>query len=49
MVRIKIPVDPLNKDDLQVPVMINGYLWNIKRGETVEVPSVVADILQEAK
>lgn len=48
-VRIKVPVDPLNPKDLMVPVVINGYLWNIKRGETVEVPENVANILENAK
>ena len=47
-VRIKVPVDPLNPKDLMVPVVINGYLWNIKRGETVEVPENVANILENA-
>ena len=49
MVRIKVPVDPLNPKDMMVPVVINGYLWNIKRGETVEVPENVANILENAK
>ena len=48
-VKIKIPVDPMNPKDLIVPIMINGYKWKIKRGETVEVPEAVADILEEAK
>lgn len=48
-VRIKIPVDPLNPKDLVVPVMINGYIWQIKRGETVDVPEEVANILENAK
>lgn len=48
-VRIKIPVDPLNPKDLVVPVMINGYIWEIKRGETVDVPEEVANILENAK
>lgn len=47
-IRIKIPKDPLNKDDHTIPVCINGYIWNIKRGETVEVPEVVADVLENA-
>ena len=47
-VRIKIPLDPLNKEDLIVPVCINGYIWNIKRGERGEVPAPVADILENA-
>ena len=49
MVRIKIPIDPLNPKDIMVPVVINGYQWLIKRGETVEVPTEVARILEEAK
>lgn len=49
MVRIKIQIDQLNPKDLMVPVMINGYLWNIKRGEFVEVPENVAKILENAK
>lgn len=48
-VMIKIPTDPQNPEDLVVPVMINGYMWRINRGETVEVPEAVANILQEAK
>lgn len=47
-VRIKIPVDKLNKSDTTVSVCINGHLYRIKRGETVEVPEVVADVLEEA-
>lgn len=48
-VRIKVPIDPLNPKDLMVPVVINGYQWLIKRGETVEVPEEVVKILEEAK
>ena len=48
-IRIKIPVDPMNPKDLMVPVVINGYQWLIKRGETVEVPEQVAKILEDAK
>lgn len=49
MVKIKIPVDPQNPKDIVVPVMINGYMWFINRGETVEVPAEVANILENAK
>ena len=49
LVRIKLPVDPLNPKDLMVPVVINGYQWLIKRGETVEVPEEVVKILEGAK
>lgn len=47
-VTIRIPVDKQNKSDLVVPVCINGRKYHIKRGETVEVPEVVADILAGA-
>lgn len=48
-IRIKLPIDPLNPKDLMVPVVINGYQWLIKRGESVEVPEQVAKILEDAK
>jgi len=47
-VKIRIPIDPLNKTDLIVPVVINGYLWQIEKGKSVEVPENVAEILSEA-
>ena len=47
-VKIRIPIDPLNKTDLIVPVCINGYVWQIERGKSVSVPDAVADILTEA-
>ena len=49
MVEVKIPVDPQNPRDLIVPVIINGYRWEIKRGEKVSVPEPVAKILEESK
>lgn len=48
-IKIKLPIDPLNPKDLMVPVVINGYQWLIKRGESVEVPEQVAKILEDAK
>lgn len=30
------------------PVQINGYIYQIQLGKTVEVPQTVADILEEA-
>lgn len=47
-VRVKIPFDPLNKGDTVVPVGVNGYFLDVPRGETVEVPETVADILTNA-
>lgn len=48
LVSTKIPKDPQNPNDIVVTVMINGYMWRINRGENVEVPKRVADILGEA-
>lgn len=47
-VRVRIPLNPLNEDDVMVPVCVNGYHYFLKRGETVEVPKTVADILEQA-
>lgn len=49
MVQVTIPKSERNPDDKAVPVTINGYTWNIKRGEEVEVPEEVKRILKEAK
>lgn len=48
-VRIKIPKDHKNPMNRVVPVCVNGYLYYINRGETVEVPETVADILSQAQ
>ena len=47
-VRIRLPKDKLNKEDVVVPVCITGYTYQIKRGEWVDVPEEVARILEEA-
>ena len=49
-VRIQIPtdMDQVKAKQLFVPVQVNGYTYQIMRGEWVEVPQVVADILAEA-
>lgn len=48
-VRIRIPFNDLNPKDTIVPVCVNGHLYKIKRGESVEVPEVVSKILENAK
>ena len=48
-VRIKIPEDHKNPMNRVVPVCVNGYLYYINRGETVEVQETVADILSQAQ
>lgn len=49
LVEIKIPIDPLNKTDKTVDVIINGYRWTIERGKDVKVPRAVKEILSDAK
>ena len=43
-VKIKLPLTKSEKDDKFVAV--NGKTYLIKRGVTVEVPAVVAEVLQ---
>lgn len=43
-VKIKLPLTRTDKDD--VYVCVNGISYLIKRGETVEVPDYVAEVLQ---
>jgi hypothetical protein len=43
-VKIKLPLTRTEKDD--VWVAMNGKSYLIKRGETVEVPAGIAEILQ---
>lgn len=46
---VRIPINEQNPKDLVVPVTISGYTFQIKRGESVEVPEEVERILIEAK
>lgn len=43
-VKIKLPLTRTEKNDVLVGV--NGRTWLIKRGEEVEVPECVAEVLQ---
>lgn len=43
-VKIRLPLTKSEKDDKYVAV--NGKAYLIKRGETVEVPDFVAEVLQ---
>lgn len=49
LVEIKIPIDPLNKTDKIVDVIINGYRWTIQRGKEVKVPRAVKELLTNAQ
>jgi len=44
MVKIKIPLTKTEKEDVYVAV--NGKSYLIKRGECVEVPASVAEVLE---
>ncbi len=43
---IKIP--KMEGAEPVVPVIINGYQWRINRGERVEVPEIVAQVLENS-
>ena len=49
LVEVKIPIDPLNKTDRTVDVIINGYRWTIERGKEVKVPRAVKELLTDAQ
>lgn len=45
--RIRIPLDPLADPKNQVQMVgVNGHRFNIKRGEAVDVPKCVAEVLR---
>lgn len=45
---ILVPVDYRNRKKTHVPVCLNGVWYQVKRGERVEVPAGVAEILENA-
>ena len=47
-VKVRIPRDQLNDTDSFVPVVINGKITQIKRGEDVEVSEEIARILRDS-
>lgn len=44
----QVPADSSDEKLPDLTVAINGYVYQIKRGETVDVPEEVANILSEA-
>ena len=46
LVKIKLPKIEGAQDPQEV--IINGYMWRIKRGEEVEVPEGVVEVLKNA-
>ena len=47
LVKIRLPITRDQQDDVFVGV--NGRTWLIKRGETVEVPEVVAEVIEQSE
>lgn len=47
LVKIRIPLTRDNQEDVFVGV--NGRTWLIKRGVTVEVPEVVAEVINQSE
>ncbi len=43
---VKIRIPRTRKDEEDVPVWVNDRSWMIKRGEEVEVPECVAEVLR---
>jgi hypothetical protein len=49
LVRIVIHKSPLPHAVDPVPVSVNGRQWTIKRGEVVEVPRFLVEVLEHAE
>lgn len=45
---INVPLNPMNPLDTDITVGLNGVIYKIKRGEDVEMPKAVAEILQHS-
>lgn len=46
-VKVRVPHDRLNPGDKHVVAAINGYVFQIERGKSVEVPEPVAKLLED--
>lgn len=49
LVSVRVPLNPAHPDDNTVTVGLNGKLWQIQRGKTVQVPKAVVEILEHAE
>lgn len=47
-VSVRLPKPKDDKDINYVPVCINGYIYQVKKGESVSVPETVAELLEAA-
>ncbi len=48
-VKIKLPVDRSDKDNTDLFVSVNGENFMIKRGESVEVPDYVEEVIRHSE
>ena len=46
--RVLVRLASVGEEDAPVDVGVNGYMTRVPRGETVEVPQTVADLLANA-
>lgn len=49
LVRIEIHKSPIKNAVDPIPISVNGRQWTIKRGETVEVPRYLVEVLEHAE
>ena len=47
--RLIVPISDMNPHDTQVSVTVNGRTYTIVRGEEVEVPASVAEVLRHSE
>lgn len=46
--KVKVPINPMAKDDTFVTASINGWNFQVKRGEPVMLPVEIIDLLANA-
>lgn len=49
MVKIRIPTLPRDRDTGPLPVSVNGEKYWIPRGQAVEVPDYIAEVIEHAE
>lgn len=48
-VKIRLPMDRTDKKNTHLFVAVNGETFHIKRGETVEVPDYVEEVIRHSE
>lgn len=49
MVKIRLPMLPMDRDTGPLPVSVNGEKYWIPRGTTFEVPDYIAEVIEHAE